>query len=144
MTDSKDCNCFDDSPEARAGRERRLKARREVRDLARTIVAHAALLVKGMRVRDVGRIMAAAHAYLHAAITGNVATDEERAAQRAACAACESRVDVTVRGKSASYCGEPFVDHIDADPPTCGCPIDGIALTSPAFKSCPQGKLPAA
>lgn len=113
-----------------------------MRNIAHAIVDHAALLAKGMRARDAGRVMRGAHAYLHAAVTGEIADPDDRAQQLAACGACASRVDITVRGKAASYCGEPFVDAMDADPPTCGCPVAGIALLPPSVKSCPQGKGP--
>lgn len=119
---------------------------------SRPRVAASAIRAAGGLLKHAGKIahgsarfshiIDGARSYFEAIARGETATAEQEAEQRAACAACPSRVDVTVRGKTASYCGPAFEDRLADDPPTCGCPVDGIALTSPAFKSCPQGKGP--
>ncbi|MEM9065084.1 MAG: hypothetical protein AAGB51_06290 [Planctomycetota bacterium] len=99
------------------------------------------LVRQGKRV-DVWYAYRGAKRYVRAIAEGHVATPEQEREQLEACRTCPSRVDQQDRGATVWYCGEPWDDREDADPPTCGCPCEALAAVALKIKACPQGKGP--
>lgn len=71
--------------------------------------------------------------FARAWITGDRASESDRAARREVCLACPSRVRTKVMGADgpSDWCGQPFTETLR----TCGCLIP--AKISIASESCP-------